>query len=138
MRTLQYKFDRWVHLRSGRSYHMISQPPKSISIHFKPPTPENMIDDETGEQLIQLEEDLVETYKNKFQIYQIKEVLMCYKFEEYSSLIPGGMSEEEVNRAMLKIVYDTLIESIRAKYALSFTTPTSQNTTTKFSFHTIS
>merc|ERR1711972_516121 len=38
---------RWMHKASGRSYHVKYKPPKSFT--SGDPTPENMIDDETGE-----------------------------------------------------------------------------------------
>jgi adenylate kinase len=98
MRHLQYKFDRWVHLRSGRSYHMIYRPPKTISVDLLPPSHENMIDDETGEQLEQLPDDLPEAYKAKLQQYQIKEIPMFYEFEECAHEVPGGVSEAEVHK----------------------------------------
>lgn len=98
MRNLQYKFDRWVHLGSGRSYHMIFRPPKTISVDLLPPTPENMIDDETGEPLVKLDDDLPETYKTKFLKYQIKEIPMFYEFEECSHEVPGGVSEADIHR----------------------------------------
>jgi adenylate kinase len=43
---------RWVHKESGRSYHTKFQPPKSLG--DAQPTPDNMLDDITGEPLMQV------------------------------------------------------------------------------------
>jgi adenylate kinase family enzyme len=100
MRKLQYKFDRWVHLKSGRSYHLLFNPPKNRSndLLSPPSSHENMIDDITGEALVQLTDDLPETYKEKFQRYQIKEIPMFYEFEECAHEVPGAVSEAEVHK----------------------------------------
>lgn len=51
MKTLLHKFDRWVHEPSGRSYHLVTAPPRTISEERRPSIPANMIDDVTGEPL---------------------------------------------------------------------------------------
>lgn len=51
MQKLLHKFDRWVHEPSGRSYHLVTSPPRTISDERKPSIPMNMIDDITGEPL---------------------------------------------------------------------------------------
>ncbi len=46
------RWDQWVHAPSGRCYHVIRHPPKSmIGIY---PTEDNMLDDETGEKLVKV------------------------------------------------------------------------------------
>ena len=54
MRVLQQKWDRWVHPESRRSYHLTFRPPASFDGRFLAPSPENMIDDITGEPLVQV------------------------------------------------------------------------------------
>jgi hypothetical protein len=42
------RFDRYVHLPSNRSYHLLESPPKSLSADG------TLVDDETGEPLVQV------------------------------------------------------------------------------------
>ena len=50
---------RWVHKASGRSYHAKFSPPESYPAG-EAPTPENMLDDETGDALMQRADDTEE------------------------------------------------------------------------------
>merc|ERR1712046_319372 len=47
---------RWMHKKSGRSYHVKFAPPKSYDGQ-SPPSTQNMLDDETGEPLFQRPDD---------------------------------------------------------------------------------
>jgi adenylate kinase len=47
---------RWVHKESGRSYHIKFAPPKSLN--GGAPSTETMLDDETGEPLMQRADDV--------------------------------------------------------------------------------
>jgi adenylate kinase len=49
---------RRVHLASGRTYHVVFNPPKS-----------DMVDDETGEPLIQRDDDAEETVRARLDVY---------------------------------------------------------------------
>lgn len=49
---------RWVHLPSGRTYHVVFNPPKTPGM-----------DDETGEPLIQRDDDKEETVKARLKVY---------------------------------------------------------------------
>lgn len=54
---------RWIHKESGRSYHVLYKKPKSlVSVDNEDvvPSPENMLDDETGEPLVQRKDDTKE------------------------------------------------------------------------------
>lgn len=49
---------RWIHKKSGRSYHVKFAPPKSMKLgEDGKPVPESMSDDETGEPLMQRPDD---------------------------------------------------------------------------------
>jgi hypothetical protein len=72
MRSLQKKWDRWIHPDSRRSYHLTFRPPKSFGGLFLAPTPEIMVDDETGEPLVQLKEDTLDHYKEELAKYQVR------------------------------------------------------------------
>merc|ERR1711907_191865 len=53
---------RWIHKKSGRSYHVKFAPPKSLKPGM-PPTKDTMLDDETGEPLMQRGDDTSEALK---------------------------------------------------------------------------
>jgi len=59
---------RWVHEASGRSYHVKNKKPKSLKDGLAP-SPETMLDDETGEPLMQRLDDTKETLKKRLEIY---------------------------------------------------------------------
>ena len=56
---------RWVHKASGRSYHVTNKPPKSLG--DKAPTVETMLDDETGEPLMQRADDTEEALSKRLE-----------------------------------------------------------------------
>ena len=64
---------RRVHPGSGRNYHIVFQPPKKDGV-----------DDETGEPLIQREDDMPETVKHRLQVYQneTKPLVAYYQSQE--------------------------------------------------------
>jgi len=86
---------RWMHKPSGRSYHVKFNPPKSYKdakgeggcLAFcgmgarPPPTPENMLDDETSEPLSQRDDDNPEALKKRLDGYhkQTEPILDHYK-----------------------------------------------------------
>jgi adenylate kinase len=69
---------RRVHPGSGRNYHIVFQPPKKDGV-----------DDETGEPLIQREDDMPETVKHRLQVYQneTKPLVAYYQSQESKSCL---------------------------------------------------
>jgi adenylate kinase len=69
---------RRVHPGSGRNYHIVFQPPKKDGV-----------DDETGEPLIQREDDMPETVKHRLQVYQneTKPLVTYYQSQESKSCL---------------------------------------------------
>mmetsp|Transcript_68380 Transcript_68380/g.222426 ORF Transcript_68380/g.222426 Transcript_68380/m.222426 type:complete len:340 (+) Transcript_68380:110-1129(+) len=59
---------RWVHKASGRSYHTTRAPPKSLTPGATP-TVETMLDDETGEPLMQRPDDTEEALGKRLKAY---------------------------------------------------------------------
>eukprot|EP01062_Namystynia_karyoxenos_P033008 TRINITY_DN24299_c0_g1_i1.p1 TRINITY_DN24299_c0_g1~~TRINITY_DN24299_c0_g1_i1.p1 ORF type:complete len:279 (+),score=118.51 TRINITY_DN24299_c0_g1_i1:75-839(+) len=59
---------RWIHKKSGRSYHVKFAPPKSLPPGARP-TAENMRDDQTGEALMQREDDNAAALKERLRMY---------------------------------------------------------------------
>ena len=83
---------RRVHPGSGRNYHLIYQPPKNEGV-----------DDITGEELIQREDDMPETVKHRLQVYQdeTKPLVAYYQSETSKSslkyiAVDGSQSVEKV------------------------------------------
>lgn len=63
---------RWIHKKSGRSYHVKFSPPKSLG--GATPTTDNMKDDQTGEPLIQRPDDTAEALKKRMASYHSETV----------------------------------------------------------------
>merc|ERR1719324_116090 len=63
---------RWVHKASGRSYHAKFAPPKSLG--GASPSVETMLDDETGEALMQRADDTEEALKTRLAGYHAQTV----------------------------------------------------------------
>jgi len=61
---------RWIHKKSGRSYHVKFAPPKSMKVDGSgKPVPESMKDDQTGEPLIQRPDDTASALKKRLASY---------------------------------------------------------------------
>merc|ERR1712216_968755 len=61
---------RWIHKKSGRSYHVKFAPPKSMVLGADgKPDPASMKDDETGEALMQRSDDTAKALKNRLASY---------------------------------------------------------------------
>jgi adenylate kinase len=66
---------RWIHKSSGRSYHEIDVPPKSMETGPDGRAlPDSMRDDETGEPLIQRPDDNLGALKKRLDAYQTETV----------------------------------------------------------------
>jgi adenylate kinase len=63
---------RWVHKESGRSYHIKFAPPKSLG--DQAPSVETMLDDETGQPLMQRKDDTEEALKSRLEAYHAQTV----------------------------------------------------------------
>jgi adenylate kinase len=64
---------RWVHGGSGRSYHVKTAPPKSLT-EGATPTVETMLDDQTGEPLMQRADDTPESLAKRLGSYHAQTV----------------------------------------------------------------
>jgi len=71
---------RWVHKSSGRSYHVSFAKPKSLG-EGEAPTAENMLDDETGEPLMQRADDTEEALAKRLQGYHAQTVPILDHYE---------------------------------------------------------
>jgi adenylate kinase len=62
---------RWIHKVSGRSYHVTDAPPTSLNGQTPTGGPNgNMFDDETGEELIQRQDDTATALKTRLEAFR--------------------------------------------------------------------
>merc|ERR1712054_514907 len=71
---------RWVHKASGRSYHVKFAKPKSL-VDGATPSEETMLDDETGEPLMQRADDTEEALRSRLESCQKETVPILSLYE---------------------------------------------------------
>jgi len=88
---------RWVHKASGRSYHIKFAKPKSLPEDAEP-TVENMLDDETGEPLMQRADDTEESLKKRLENYHAQTVPVLEHYDPYGVVmkVEANCTPEEV------------------------------------------
>merc|ERR1719276_474664 len=73
---------RWIHKKSGRSYHVKFAPPKSMTLDSDgKPTVDSMIDDETGEPLMQRADDTASALVKRLAGYHGETVPILKHYE---------------------------------------------------------
>lgn len=95
---------RWIHKKSGRSYHVKNVPPQSLKPGDKPSV-SNMLDDETGEPLMQRKDDTAEALKKRLEEYHSKTTPIIAHYSP-----KGAVSTLQANQAPEKVWAD--IEAI--------------------------
>jgi len=87
---------RWVHKASGRSYHVKNVPPKSLQEGMEP-SAENMLDDVTGEPLMQRADDTEEALKKRLAGYHQETVPILAHYEANTKVVKveGDLSPAE-------------------------------------------
>ena len=85
---------RWVHKASGRSYHATFAPPKSLD--GRKPTEETMLDDETGEPLMQRADDTEEALKTRLAGYHAQTVPILEHYSTVVSRVDANQGLDEV------------------------------------------
>lgn len=95
---------RWIHEKSGRSYHSKHNPPKSLGT--SEPSAETMRDDETNEALVQRADDTEEALQKRLAAYyaQTVRVLDHYK----SSYVRIDGNENTSMEAIRSEIYEIL------------------------------
>jgi len=99
---------RWIHKASGRSYHIKNVPPKSLKPGMEP-SPTTMLDDDTGEPLMQRADDTKEALKSRLESYHSETVpiLGYYKPKGVVRCVDSsniGASQEATRVAISKAV----------------------------------
>jgi len=100
---------RWIHKKSGRSYHVKYAPPKSMKKDGSgKPIPESMKDDETGEALMQRPDDTASALVKRLKGYHGETVPILDHYK------PNGIvSEVNANQGMDGVWSAVLISLIR-------------------------
>jgi adenylate kinase len=101
---------RWIHKKSGRSYHVKNAPPKSLKAGEKP-CATNMLDDETGEPLMQRSDDTPEALISRLADYHSKTDPMINHYAPTGvvSKINGNQSMDAVWSDISKVLPATRV-----------------------------
>jgi len=96
---------RWVHKASGRSYHVKFATPKSLT-EGATPSVETMLDDETGEPLMQRADDTEEALTKRLQGYheQTVPILDHYEPAGVVSRLNANIAPDEVWTSIDKVL----------------------------------
>merc|ERR1719373_876614 len=92
---------RWVHKASGRSYHVKFAKPKSLG-EGDTPSEANMLDDETGEALMQRADDTEEALTKRLESYHAQTVPIL---DHYS---PAGVVTKVDANQKPELVWDAI------------------------------
>lgn len=83
---------RWVHKASGRSYHVQNKRPKSLPDEAEP-TSENMLDDETGEALMQRSDDTKDKLKERLSNYHAQTVPILTHYDPKGIVVKADANQ---------------------------------------------
>mmetsp|Transcript_36534 Transcript_36534/g.53601 ORF Transcript_36534/g.53601 Transcript_36534/m.53601 type:complete len:278 (+) Transcript_36534:83-916(+) len=103
---------RWIHMSSGRSYHVETAKPKSLvdAGEDADPAEHNMLDDVTGEPLSRRKDDTAEALKKRLESFhaQTAPVLDFYRGR-------GAVHEIDVNRSIsdIRAAMENLVEKLQ-------------------------
>jgi len=116
---------RWIHKKSGRSYHVKYAPPKSMKKDGDgKPIPDSMIDDETGEPLMQRPDDTASALVKRLNGYHGETVPIL---KHYSP--KGVVAEVNANQGMDGVWGEVLAALKRKSSAVSSDAPSSSSST---------
>ena len=101
---------RWLHKRSGRSYHVKYAPPKSMRTGADgKPVKDSMRDDVTGEPLMQRANDTAEALKKRLQEYHGRTIPV---FDHYK---PRGVVKKVNADRGINVVWDSVAAALPSK-----------------------
>ena len=88
---------RWIHKKSGRSYHVSTKGlvPKSYD-GKTPPSPKNMLDDVTGEPLMQRPDDTSDALKKRLNGYHTETAPIINRYKDQHAKIAADKKTGEV------------------------------------------
>merc|ERR1712048_773271 len=85
---------RWIHKASGRSYHAKFNPPKSLA--GRTPSAETMLDDHTGEPLMQRPDDTAEALVNRLKGYHNETAPILARYKSVAHRIDANQHMDKV------------------------------------------
>jgi len=96
---------RWVHKSSGRSYHVKFAKPNSL-VDGAQPSEETMLDDETGEPLMQRPDDTEEALSKRLEGYheQTVPILAHYEPSGVVSKVNANVAPADVWQSIVKVL----------------------------------
>jgi len=96
---------RWVHKASGRSYHVKFAPPKSLT-EGATPSVQTMLDDETGEPLMQRPDDTEAALGERLGKYHAQTVPILAHYEPTGAVsrVDANLKPDEVFRSILALI----------------------------------
>jgi adenylate kinase len=96
---------RWIHKASGRSYHVKFAKPKSLK-EGATPSEETMLDDETGEPLMQRADDTEEALTQRLEAYhaQTVPILDHYAPNGVVSKVDANVAPDQVWESIAKVL----------------------------------
>jgi len=86
---------RWIHKKSGRSYHVKFAAPKSYD-GKSTPSAQNMLDDETGEPLFQRPDDTSEALVNRLVSYHKSTVPVLGHYKAVHTKVNANQKQQQV------------------------------------------
>ena len=89
---------RWVHKASGRSYHVDFAPPTSLQ--GQAPSPETMLDDETGDPLMQRPDDTEDALKTRLKGYYDQTLPIL---DHYSDVVHKVNANQDMDKVWTEI-----------------------------------
>lgn len=98
---------RWTHKASGRSYHVKFMAPLSLK-EGQEPTPENMLDDLTGEPLVRRADDTEEALKTRLETYHSQSVPILAHYKSIVGEVDGQQRPLLVWNAISSIIKPAL------------------------------
>lgn len=94
---------RWIHKKSGRSYHVKYAPPKSMTKKWGKVEPESMLDDVTGEPLIQRPDDTATALVKRLGGYH-KETVPILKHYEPNGIVKSVNANQKMDGVWKEIL----------------------------------
>jgi len=101
---------RWIHKSSGRSYHVKFNKPKSLG--DAKPSPATMLDDATGEPLMQRSDDTAEALLNRLQAYHAETEPILSRYQSCAHEINANQTMEKVWADIEQVLASPEIQAI--------------------------
>jgi len=96
---------RWIHKKSGRSYHVKFAPPKSMTLlEGGKPDPASMKDDETGDALMQRPDDTSEALVARLEEYHGKTTPVLDHYGDAAVKVDANCKAPQVWKNILKVL----------------------------------